>query len=149
MSSSTELALDHVIWTVKINYRLLMSDHFPLTFELDLTLSEYPQVAWPPMPKEKLTPVHLDYSWDNESYTYQQWSQHAVAWLEHTCECTILPKAVWTIKQQNKRPPKTSVYSRRLLRLQRALAEVVLHVPTELKVLSVERKCEPSGGGHG
>ena len=56
------------------------------------------------------------------------------------CECTILPKAVWPIKQHDKRPPNISVSFRRLLRLQRALAEVVLHVPSESKNLSIEKK---------
>ena len=91
------------------------------------------------IPKANLVPSNPG-PWEHVSFSYQEWLQNATRWLEATCKCTIPPKGVWNLKQHAKRVTKHTVYLLKLLRLQRALADVVLHAPTLEKDLAIESK---------
>ena len=62
-----KVALD-LFGKVRIDYRMLFSDHFPLVFTQNLTLRRDMRVVWPSVLKNLLNPVHK-IPWGYSSYT--------------------------------------------------------------------------------
>ena len=61
-------------------------------------------------------------------------ADYACAWIEQACQCKI------PAKEKVSTGPRENLYVRRLLKLQTALSEVVLHAPTPPKVEAIRRK---------
>ena len=124
---------------VRIDYRILLSDHFPLSLTLNLQTSSTSQIAWPAATSADLN-VTAPIVWEYTSYTYQEWQANACAWIEQATQCKLLAKDVWTKKEKVHSGPKKNLNVRRLLKLQSALSEVVLHASTRPKVDAIRRK---------
>ena len=124
---------------VKIDYRILLSDHFPLSLTLNLQITSTSQISWPTATTSDLA-VTAPIVWEYTSYTYREWQLNACAWIEQACSCKVSEKDVWTRKEKHTTGPRSNLYVRRLLRLQSALSEVVLHEPTSSKLEAIKRK---------
>ena len=81
------LPIDHVVANrsaldctskVRAQYRIFLSDHFPLVFNLNMTLREDLHLCGLPYPRV-LTPVN-QIPWEHSSHTYQDCLQNAKMW---------------------------------------------------------------------
>ena len=108
---------------VKVDYTLRISDHLPILLRLPLRSSQFMCVEWA-KPTKSLPPKTIPVPWTATPCDFFQWQEAAKNWLQSAHACTIEPKGTVKLKPfERPKPREKHVKFRRLLTLQRAVAE--------------------------
>ena len=123
---------------VRVDYRLLVSDHYSLVLTLNMAWIQVNSIAWPQIPKTLPQKLH-DLPCVSHPLSYSEWQDEAVEWLSYVCEQRIPAQGV--LRPVNKSClPRTQLYFRRLLRIAGLLSELVNHKVTDLAQNALQRK---------
>ena len=148
-STSMNEAIDHVFSNkaaldmgpkVVFDPAIDLSDHIPLRISLKLMQPDFEVVKWPATLKDIPKTLSKVVPWQSEPRTFQEWQSSTIEWLEEATGCHIPDKSQWTIEKFRSPSPQPCQLFCRLMRISRALTELIKFGPTRQRVSALKRK---------
>ena len=124
---------------VKVEDKLVLSDHYPIILELPSLSPEFMCVKWVKSTK-KPKPKTCSPPWTCFSYDFSEWQEGARTWLQQAHDQNIEPKGCLSFHAYRCVSPNAHVTFRRLLSLQKAVIELRLHPRLASQETSIARK---------